>query len=143
MLMGRLFREAKGCPVTSCPSPAHKSNLSFWHFPSPKHLFEQKNSVFPQSLNSSGQVLPSGHKQEQVRHLLKLNFWLRHYLAVIVPALIPASLINSEQFCVYTANQSAVLAEGHHLCVIAFKVQLQNQLVVGPWSPTAAVGRVV
>lgn len=142
MLVWRLFWEAKRCPVTSCSSPVHKSNLSFWHFPSPKHLFEQKNSVLPPLLNSSGQVLPSGHKQDQVRHLLKLNCWSRHYLAVIVPALIAASLINSEQFCVYTASQSAVVEEGHH-CVIPFKVQLQNQLVLGHWSPPAAVGRVV
>lgn len=139
--MWRLLWEAKGCPATSCPFPAHKNNLSLWPFRSPKHIFGQKTSVLSQSLNSSGQVLPSGYRQEQVRHLLKLKYWSRHYLRVILPALIPASLINSEQFCVYTASQSAVVAEGHHVSAITFRVQLQNQLVLGHWSPNSSSGQ--
>lgn len=136
-----LLWEAKGCPVTPCLSPAHKSNLSLWHFPSPKHLFGQTNSVLPPSLNSSDQVLPWGYKGEQVRHLLKLKCWSRHCLAVILPALIPASQNNSEHFCVYTESQSAVVAEGHHVSAIAFRVQLQNQLVLGCWSHNSSNGQ--
>lgn len=141
VLVWRLLWEAKGCPVTPCLSPAHKSNLSLWHFPSPKHLFGQTNSVLPPSLNSSDQVLPWGYKGEQVRHLLKLKCWSRHCLAVILPALIPASLINSEHFCVYTESQSAVIAEGHLVSAIAFRVQLQNQLVLGCWSSNSSNGQ--
>lgn len=135
--MWRLLWEGKGCPVTSCPSPAHKSNLSLWLFPSPKHLFRQKNLVLSPPLKSSGQVLPSGFQEEQVRHLLKLKSRSRHYLAVILPALIPASVITSEQFCWYTASQSVVVAEGCYLRAVAFKVQPQNQLGLSHWSPNS------
>lgn len=141
MLMWRLLWEGKGCQVTSCPSPAHKSNFSLWLFPSPKHLFGQKNLVLSPPLKSSGQVLPSGFQEEQVRHLLKLKSRSRHYLAVILPALIPASLITSEQFCWYTASQSVVVAEGCYLCAIAFKVQPQNQLGLSHWSPNSCSGQ--
>lgn len=61
---------------------------------------------------------------------------------VILPALISASLTNSEQFCVYTASQPAMVA-GHHLYAITFMIQLRNQLVLSHWSPNSSTGQSV
>lgn len=74
-------------------------------FPIAKATFGQEKSALLSPLKSLGQVLPWGYWQEQDSHLLKLNRRSRHYLAVILPALISTSITPSNPVCTQRISQ--------------------------------------
>lgn len=132
MLEWRLLWEGKGCPATSCHTSAHESkfssqlHLSLSH--SQSNFWSRKVSFAftPEKLRSSFALrLLTGARQSPAE--------VESQVKALSGSHSPSTDFNqhnSEQSCLYTANQSAVAAEGGHPCAIAFKAQQQNQMVL-------------